>query len=79
MPSHKPWLVLTSATVAWLTVSVMTWHIRKRMKPLHDQQSNTSYSAIRGNQVREPGRRQLRSRGLTGGALRRSRRSEPSG
>jgi hypothetical protein len=31
MPSHKPWFVLTSATVAWLTVSVMIWHIRKRM------------------------------------------------
>jgi Protein of unknown function (DUF3147) len=29
-PSHKPWLVLTFATLAWLTVSVLIWHIRRR-------------------------------------------------
>ena len=31
MPSHKPWLVLNGATLAWLTVSVLTWYVRKRV------------------------------------------------
>jgi hypothetical protein len=30
LPSHSLWLVLISATTAWLTVSVLFWHIRKR-------------------------------------------------
>ena len=31
LPHHAPWLVLTSATLAWLTISVMIWQIRKRI------------------------------------------------
>jgi Protein of unknown function (DUF3147) len=30
IPSQKPWLVLTFATLAWLTVSVLIWLIRTR-------------------------------------------------
>jgi hypothetical protein len=30
IPAHNHWLVLTAATVAWLTVSVVIWQIRKR-------------------------------------------------
>jgi hypothetical protein len=29
--SHSPWLVLTAATGAWLTISLLLWQIRKRM------------------------------------------------
>jgi Protein of unknown function (DUF3147) len=32
MPAHRPWLVLLSATVVWLTVSVIVWKIRKVRK-----------------------------------------------
>jgi hypothetical protein len=32
MPAHRPWLVLLSATVVWLTVSVTAWKIRKVRK-----------------------------------------------
>jgi hypothetical protein len=32
MPAHRPWLVLLSATVVWLTVSVIAWKIRKVRK-----------------------------------------------
>ena len=31
VPSHSTWFVLTGATVAWLTVSVLIWHVRKRV------------------------------------------------
>jgi hypothetical protein len=30
VPSHAAWMVLTAATIAWLTVSVSLWLIRKR-------------------------------------------------
>jgi hypothetical protein len=30
-PHYSTWLVLMSATLAWLTLSVMIWHIRKRV------------------------------------------------
>ena len=30
LPAHSAGMVLTAATAAWLTVSVMIWHIRKR-------------------------------------------------
>jgi Protein of unknown function (DUF3147) len=29
-PHYNTWMVLMSATVAWLMVSVLIWHIRKR-------------------------------------------------
>lgn len=29
VPHHRPWLVLASATMVWLTVSVLLWQIRK--------------------------------------------------
>ena len=28
---HNAWLVLAAATVVWMSVSVLVWHIRKRM------------------------------------------------
>lgn len=30
-PHYSTWLVLMSATLAWLTVSVLIWHIRKQV------------------------------------------------
>jgi Protein of unknown function (DUF3147) len=30
LPSHSLWLVLPSASTAWLAVSILFWHIRKR-------------------------------------------------
>jgi hypothetical protein len=30
-PRHSTWIVLMGATVAWLTVSVLIWHVRKRV------------------------------------------------
>jgi len=30
-PVYSTWLVLTGATVAWLTVSVLIWQVRKRV------------------------------------------------
>lgn len=27
--SYQTWIVLTAATFAWLTVSVLIWHLRK--------------------------------------------------
>jgi uncharacterized protein DUF3147 len=30
LPRYSPWMVLTGATVAWLTVSVLIWQVRKR-------------------------------------------------
>ncbi len=30
LPRHSAWMVLTGATVAWLVVSVLIWHLRKR-------------------------------------------------
>ena len=30
LPRHSAWMVLTSATVAWLVVSVLIWHLLKR-------------------------------------------------
>lgn len=30
MPGHKAWLVLTVATLSWLTVSVLIWYLRRR-------------------------------------------------
>lgn len=30
LPRHSTWIVLMAATAAWLTVSVLIWHIRKR-------------------------------------------------
>ena len=30
LPAHNAWMVLTGATAAWLAVSVMIWHTRKR-------------------------------------------------
>jgi hypothetical protein len=29
-PRHTTWIVLMGATAAWLTVSMLTWHVRKR-------------------------------------------------
>jgi len=31
LPRHSTWTVLTGATVAWLTVSVLIWYVRKRV------------------------------------------------
>ena len=31
LPRYGPWIVLVSATVAWLIASVLTWHARKRI------------------------------------------------
>ena len=31
LPRHSAWMVLTGATVAWLVVSVLIWHLRKRV------------------------------------------------
>jgi Protein of unknown function (DUF3147) len=33
IPSYKPWLVLTVATLAWLTFSMPIWYVRKRVMP----------------------------------------------
>jgi len=30
LPRHTPWLVLSTATLSWLTVSVLIWQLRKR-------------------------------------------------
>ncbi len=30
-PRYNTWTVLMSATLAWLTVSVLIWHVRKRV------------------------------------------------
>lgn len=30
LPQHTPWLVLPSAILAWLVVSILAWQIRKR-------------------------------------------------
>jgi Protein of unknown function (DUF3147) len=30
-PRYNTWMVLMSATVAWLMVSVLIWHVRKRV------------------------------------------------
>ena len=30
IPRHSVWLTLLSATIAWLAVSVLLWHLRKR-------------------------------------------------
>jgi len=30
VPRHSTWTVLIGATVAWLTCSVLIWHVRKR-------------------------------------------------
>jgi hypothetical protein len=31
LPRHSTWEVLTGAAVAWLVVSVLVWHVRKRV------------------------------------------------
>ena len=31
LPRHSAWTVLTGATIAWLTVSVLIWYVRKRV------------------------------------------------
>lgn len=31
LPTHRAWFVLCSAMLAWVTVSVLAWQIRKRM------------------------------------------------
>lgn len=31
MPEHTPWIVLLSATVLWLVVSIVAWKVRKRI------------------------------------------------
>ena len=31
IPSYTPWLVIAAATLAWISVSVLIWDIRKRM------------------------------------------------
>jgi len=31
LPSHKAWMVLGGATLAWLTASLVLWQIRERM------------------------------------------------
>ena len=33
VPRYSTWIVLMGATVAWLTVSVLIWHVRKRVEP----------------------------------------------
>ena len=30
-PRYNTWMVLMGGTAAWLTVSVLTWHVRKRI------------------------------------------------
>jgi len=30
-PRYSPWIVLMGATVAWLTVSVLIWYVRKKV------------------------------------------------
>ena len=30
IPRHSTWMVLMAATAAWLTVSVLIWHVRKQ-------------------------------------------------
>jgi len=30
-PRHSTWIVLMGATITWLTVSVLMWHVRKRV------------------------------------------------
>ena len=30
LPRHGAWMVLMASTAAWLTVSVLIWHIRKQ-------------------------------------------------
>ena len=30
IPDHRHWLVLIAAALAWLAVSILIWHIRKR-------------------------------------------------
>ena len=30
IPDHKSWFMLAGATLAWLAVSVLMWHLRKR-------------------------------------------------
>ena len=30
LPRHSTWIVLTAATAAWLSVSLLIWHIRKQ-------------------------------------------------
>jgi Protein of unknown function (DUF3147) len=32
MPDHRPWIVLVSATVVWLVVSIVAWKVRKVRK-----------------------------------------------
>ena len=32
-PRYTTWLVLMSATLTWLTVSVLIWYVRKRISP----------------------------------------------
>ena len=31
LPAHSAWLVLTGSTALWLAVSLLLWHVRKRM------------------------------------------------
>lgn len=31
LPDHRPWLVLTGGTLAWLAVSILVWNIRRRI------------------------------------------------
>ena len=31
LPHHDPWLILTSASVIWIAVSILLWWIRKSM------------------------------------------------
>ena len=31
LPRHSTWMVLMAATAAWLTVSMLTWRVRKRV------------------------------------------------
>lgn len=31
LPGHSTWMVLMAATAAWLTVSMLTWRVRKRV------------------------------------------------
>jgi hypothetical protein len=28
---HRPWIVIAAATVTWMAVSVLIWHVRKRL------------------------------------------------
>ena len=39
IPSHPAWLVLASATLAWLAVSALAWQIRKRHTTFHTKAS----------------------------------------